>query len=308
MHIVLLHNPTAGSEEYSSDELARMIREAGHEVVKHCSKVEELRASLETSHCDLVAVAGGDGTVGAAGLAIAGCGVPLAVLPIGTANNIGLTLGLQGEPRELVGRWAKSPGAKGAGAAPGSVRSMDFATVTSPRLQCRFLEAAGFGIFPELIRRTNEIEAPSQATATLDRDLALFRSVVETAQPRRYDITIDGRDYSGEYILAQVMNIPFLGPNVPLASSADPFDGQLDVVLVGDADRALLLEVLARLRARQQPERTPVAIRGTRISMRGDDRSIQLDGELHEIADEDHRFALEIGLEHAQVPVLLPHG
>lgn len=297
MHIVLLHNPTAGGEDHEADELVALLRTAGHEVVQRCSSVEALRASLDACRCDLVAAAGGDGTVGAAALAIAGRGTPLAVLPLGTANNIGLTLGLQGEPRELIGRWAK-----------GSVRALDFATVTSSTLQTRFLEAAGFGIFPELIRRTAELDAPPHPTATLDRDLALFRSVVETAQARRYEVTIDGRDHSGEYILAQVMNIPFLGPNVPLASSADPFDGQLDVVLVGEDDRALLLEVLARLRARQLPERTPNTIRGTRITLRGDDRAIQLDGELHEVASNDRPFALEIGLAHAEIPVLLPHA
>ena len=56
-----------------------------------------------------------------------------------------------------------------------------------------------------------------------------------------WKIDADGVDLSGEYIAVEVLNIRFVGPNLPLAPEADPSDGMLDVVLVGEADRKPLL-------------------------------------------------------------------
>ncbi len=61
------------------------------------------------------------------------------------------------------------------------------------------------------------------------------------APARYWKIDADGVDLSGEYIAVEVLNIRFVGPNLPLAPEADPSDGMLDVVLVGEADRKPLL-------------------------------------------------------------------
>ena len=55
---------------------------------------------------DVVAVAGGDGTVSRVAKRLVGRGIPLAPLPMGTANNISRTLGLAGLPiEEIVRSW-----------------------------------------------------------------------------------------------------------------------------------------------------------------------------------------------------------
>src|SRR5690606_6287146 len=80
MRVILLHNPTAGNQRHDADELAAMIEDAGHDVVKVVSRKEELADALRTG-CDLVAVAGGDGTVGKAASIVTGTQVPLTILP-----------------------------------------------------------------------------------------------------------------------------------------------------------------------------------------------------------------------------------
>jgi diacylglycerol kinase family enzyme len=55
-------------------------------------------------------------------------------------------------------------------------------------------------------------------------------------------LELDDHDMSGRYIGVQVMNVGFAGPNIPLASDADPSDGALDLVLLREDDRDRLLE------------------------------------------------------------------
>ena len=45
---------------------------------------------------DLAVTAEGEGTVRSAAIALAGRPIPLAILPFGTANNIALSLGIEG--------------------------------------------------------------------------------------------------------------------------------------------------------------------------------------------------------------------
>jgi diacylglycerol kinase family enzyme len=94
MRVSLLHNVEAG-DGLSLRQLRREIEGAGHEIVREIEKGCELEGVLE-GRVDLIVVAGGDGTVGSAVEAFAGRGVPLAILPFGTANNIAFALGIEG--------------------------------------------------------------------------------------------------------------------------------------------------------------------------------------------------------------------
>jgi hypothetical protein len=51
-------------------------------------------------------------------------------------------------------------------------------------------------------------------------------------------------DLSGDYFSVEVLNIRFVGPNLPLALGALPGDGLLEIVLLGEADREPLLAYL----------------------------------------------------------------
>ncbi len=65
MRVALLHNASAGSEDHDDAELSEVIRGAWHEVIHLVRRVGELTAALHEEPCDLVVVAGGDGTVDA---------------------------------------------------------------------------------------------------------------------------------------------------------------------------------------------------------------------------------------------------
>ncbi len=276
MRVILLHNPTAGNQRHNADELAAMIEDADHDVVKVVSRKEELADALRTG-CDLVAVAGGDGTVGKAASILTGTQVPLTILPAGTANNMAHTLGLRGELPELIADWAHS-----------EVRGFDAAVVTwgdGPRQRSPFYEAFGLGAFPIAMAEADRLdeEVPlDDAEATLQRDRVLLREAAATAPVRDYRITIDGEDHSGAYLLVEAMLIPCIGPHVAIAPGIDPHDGLLDIVLVPEEERARLVAELDELIGGRPVKWRLDHLRGRHVVIEVDEGRFHADGDFCE--------------------------
>src|SRR5687768_18029855 len=106
MKVTVIHNPDAGNgDQPSGEEIIELIRRAGHEPRYQSSKEDGWQTALEDPG-DLVAVAGGDGIVGTVAKRMIGRATPIAVLPLGTANNIAKTLDLMDVPLgELIRGW-----------------------------------------------------------------------------------------------------------------------------------------------------------------------------------------------------------
>src|SRR5438132_2096955 len=101
MRITLMHNPTAGRGEHARQELVSALAKAGHQVTYQSTKKSSYKKALKKS-TDLVLVAGGDGTVGKIGRELIDTGIPLSVLPLGTANNLARSLGFIASPEEII--------------------------------------------------------------------------------------------------------------------------------------------------------------------------------------------------------------
>jgi diacylglycerol kinase (ATP) len=246
MKITLIHNPGAGGGQ-DENALVELIIEAGHEV-RHCSTKEDWKAILKKP-ADLVVAAGGDGTVRRVALAAAEHGLPFAAIPIGTANNIAKSIGLLGDAGELIESWSASPRAR---------QPFDLGEVVAPWGEGRFVEGVGGGLIADLIDREDEVAADANLLGReTDRALHLLCELVGEARIHRWEIEADGKDLSGEYFAVEVLNIRFVGPNLPLAPHAFPGDGELDVVLLGKKDRQPLLDYLEKrmhLASGQLPE------------------------------------------------------
>src|SRR4029434_8080446 len=109
MRVTLIHNPDAGDDEQpAGDRLVRLIRSKGHDVIYRSSKDNDWDSALKESS-DIVAAAGGDGLVGKVAKRLVGRRTPIALLPMGNANNVARTLGRMEKPlEELVTGWTSA--------------------------------------------------------------------------------------------------------------------------------------------------------------------------------------------------------
>ena len=233
LRVALLHNPGAGGEDHDGDELARLIRQAGHEVVDQHAGEDGWERDLDDT-TELIAVAGGDGTVGKALLALADPEtprVPVTVLPLGSANNIARELGLDGDPAELIAGWDDA----------GRSRYRLGEIATDAR-RLTFLEGVGGGLIAAGIERAQQVENGDDDKVALG--LRVLRRLVETLDPNEWRIELDGVDHGGTFLAVEVMLIGETGPRIPLAPAADPEDRLLDVVLVSDTHRDELADYL----------------------------------------------------------------
>lgn len=238
MRVLLVHNPVAGANaQLSADELQSLIRAAGHEVRYQPSDTIDW-ANLERERWELIAVAGGDGTAGQIAKRLVNRGIPLTLLPMGTANNIAKSFALCERPLpELIKGWA--------GALP---RWIDVGVIDSPWGSTRFIEAVGIGLFVRTMIEIDALDALSHLDSSKEKvahALHLLGERLARFPVRQLNLLLDGKDLSGEYIMLEAMNIRFVGPNLYVAPASDPTDSLLDVVLIAERERADLQRFLA---------------------------------------------------------------
>src|SRR5258705_7424008 len=105
MRVSVVHNPTAGHGRYVLEELLVGLQRSGRPV-HVCVCVDDVEGAnfdhLLNDPGDAIVVAGGDGSVRRVARHIVGRGVPLAVVPLGTANNIARALNLPRDPALVI--------------------------------------------------------------------------------------------------------------------------------------------------------------------------------------------------------------
>jgi diacylglycerol kinase family enzyme len=252
-----------------------ILREAGFQV-RYRSTKKNWKKTLQEK-ADVVAIAGGDGTVGKVFRELCGSSTPAALIPIGTANNVARTLAISGDAREIVAGWHL-----------GESRPFDLGLVEAGKKKVSFVESAGGGLFAQLMIGAAEHvdNSGSLVGGELDRALVHLRRQVEEANASDWKIEVDGIDRSGTYIAVEVMNIRHSGPSVPIAPDADVGDGLLDVALARETERDALINYIDQRLAQHEikppafmtyrAKRVEVSVSG--VPMRIDDRVVAEDG------------------------------
>jgi diacylglycerol kinase family enzyme len=165
--------------------------------------------------CDVVFVAGGDGTVMAAATAMASSGVPMAILPTGTGNLLARNLDLPLNDEEACLRIGIS----------GRDRAIDVAGVADRK----FVVMAGLGFDAAIMR-----DAPEGLKKAVGWP-AYVVSAAKHLRGRGMRVTVtldDGTPLQRRVRTVVVGNVGKLQGNIPLLPDARPDDGVLDVVLI----------------------------------------------------------------------------
>ncbi len=253
--VLLFYNPGSGDGEHSKAALKEQIIASGFSCTLIGHK-EDLSGAL--SEADIFAVAGGDGTVRKFILQLLDHPLkylrPIGLLPLGTANNISKTLKIdQEEDRlNLIRQWQKD-----------RRKPFDIGTAISAYNEHFFMESMGYGVFPKLMKKISKVSESAIQTPEeeFDRAFRLLYRIVERYKARTASIELDGKTYTGKYLMVEVMNIQNLGSNMYIAPGARPGDGWLNVALVPESDRSLLLSYIEKVRTRIK---TPFPFKTTR--------------------------------------------
>jgi diacylglycerol kinase (ATP) len=272
VRVTLLHNPSAGEEDHELEDLESLVAAAGHEVVCRSLMRDDWKAVLEEPG-DLVAVAGGDGTVGEVSKEVATKDVPITLFPLGSANNIARTLEIpDASIEELVRGWES-----------GRRVRFDLGQATAAWGEALFVESIGGGIFGRVLERAEDVDADEKDGDKKVRfGLELMRSVIAAEPAVPWRVEVGGVDHSGDYLAVEVTNIREIGPNFPLAADVHVGDGQLEVVLVGPEDREALVSYFTdRLEHAEFAPPTLTSRRGDRVVLEPPaDCALHVDDEL----------------------------
>jgi diacylglycerol kinase family enzyme len=269
--ITLIHNPKAGDRSRpSDDDLVRLIRKAGHKVKYQSCKEKKWKKALKKP-CDIIAVAGGDGTVGKVARELIEKRIPIAILPLGTANNIANSLGIADiSLQDLIASW-------------NTARSINFDSglAKGPWGTENFIEGFGVGLFAETMLELDEsggIELRSEKPEkVIPAVMKILNDQVDHFPAQNMAVHLDGKDVSGDYVMLEALNIRYIGPNLDLVSAAQMNDGFFDVVFVTRRDRSKLRKHISDRLAGKKTRGTLTVRRGQHLQIEWENSPIHID-------------------------------
>ena len=266
MHVLVIVNPGASRAEAARRELSQWFSEHATSTFVCTDSIEELKQALAAhgASADRIVIGGGDGTISSALPELLRLDKPLAVLPLGTANDFARTLGVPADAMKaaevaLSGREHRID--------IGSVNGRPFLNVASVGLAAKVTEAQS----TKLKRRWH----------VLSYLISLWRAVWE-ARPFYLEVEIDGAPaWSGAVYQVSVGNGRFHGGGLTVSEHAAIDDGTFDLYLVRPGAVWQLLACATHLKfGFAKPD---LLKRGTaaRVSLRTTTpRRINVDGEL----------------------------
>jgi diacylglycerol kinase (ATP) len=202
---------------------------AGGIAPSYCSTKQPDFADALGEPADLVVAAGGDGTVVKVISHLRNRSMPIAILPLGGANNIARSLGITADPLGIArAGWHKT-----------RARPLDIGTAAGPWGKRPFVEAVGVGALAEAMAAIDERDVTGPEKSGLARQALV--EVLAAAKPNELRLTIDGQEVECRCLLAEIMNTASTGPRLLLAPAADPGDGLLDLVCLEPEARAEML-------------------------------------------------------------------
>lgn len=275
----ILHNPNAGSQEHTKKKLISLINSAG--VDCGYSSTKEVGWKKMNGKADVLVIAGGDGTVRRVIVKLLHKKKhhirPVLLLPLGTANNIAKSLGIEGHIDQIVRNLDRN-----------KLKKFDVGQISGRKKDMIFVESFGFGVFPELMKTMNALPENEDATPEQNLKTALenLHKIIMNYPAKPFTITIDDTPNTDHYLLIEVMNTPLIGPNLNLSPKSDPGDGEFELVLIPESEREAFASYVSDKINGIEKEFVPVVIKGKKISIVAPAGDLHVDDELKSIKKE----------------------
>jgi diacylglycerol kinase (ATP) len=265
--LLIIFNPTAGGRRRRRFEaVVAELRRLGCEVTVRPTgrrgDAEQLAASADPNRYDMLVVAGGDGTINEVVNGLSGARLPLAIIPLGTANVLAAEIGLATDPRSVARTIALGrPRPISVGVANGR----------------RFLLMAGTGFDAHVVQNVDL--ALKRRIGKGAYGISILRQLCAFAFPE-YVVTIEGRSWRAASVL--VANAHYYGGRFVCAPAADLCAPTLEVGMFERRGRlsvigyaiAMLFGRLPRLKSYRIVSADKVHIGG------GSDEPVQADGDI----------------------------
>ena len=269
--VLILRNPKSGAQDSRRhvDQVAELLSQKGFQVqqetdVDQLVKQSQLLYSPNELENRLQAVvaAGGDGTVSLLANRLPS-GTPITICPLGTENLLAKHFGMTMEPSLIADLVDK-----------GKVIQMDVGKANGKL----FLVTASCGFDADVVRqlhskRSGHISHWSYAGP-------VCKSIWNYRFPK-IQITMDGAAKTVESRWAFTFNVPRYAMNLPLARSADPTDGKLDLCTFrGGGVLRGIFYLIATVLGRHQTWTSSQLHQGTKIRFESDQQvPFQIDGD-----------------------------
>lgn len=204
-----------------------------YEPTRHAGHALELARRASDSGWPIIGAAGGDGTAHevASGILDSGRDPTLAVLPLGSANDYAVALGLP------PGWWS----APGAGFA---VRRVDAGRVSGQGFARWFINGAGVGFNGQVTVESRKIK---RLRGLMLYGLAVWRALRIPRSEGAWMVEVDGHSHAARPLMTVSVALGHREGNFTLAPDAKLDDGLFDVVEAGQLSALEVLGLLPRL-------------------------------------------------------------
>ena len=213
--VLLIANSKSGrSEQDQIRACVEKLRGSGYTVDEHITdSPAEIPVHIRNhkGKCDLVLICGGDGTANTAASALLETGLPFAMLPFGTANDLARTLGLPDEPVAACEAILH-----------GRRHRIDLGKVNDHY----FFNVAHIGLGEKVSRQLQDGDKKRWGIFSYVRGLV---RVVRNYRPFRATIVCDGTKIRLRAIQITVGNGRFYGGGIPVTAEARIDDQRLDL-------------------------------------------------------------------------------
>lgn len=240
---LFLVNRGARNGEAQREQSLEQLRASGLEPIEATTKSPADISEAIRQHrdrVDLVIVGGGDGALNAAAEGLVDTGLPLGILPLGTANDLARTLGIAPDISQACKIIAE-----------GHRKRIDLGWVNGKH----FFNVASIGLTVQITRELSR-ETKSR-WGVLAYPLTALR-VLWKARPFRAEIWADGTTHHVKAVQIAVGNGRYYGGGLSIAEDAAIDDGWLDLYAAEVSHWWQVLALLPSLRTGAFNERTDV--------------------------------------------------